>query len=93
MTTEIEDLIREYGHRFINEQNALATADLAKALGDRLDDTEYIQSLGYEVVWQYSPDGPPHEFYRGLQQHGAWIVDHHPDWPQPASMHEGSADA
>jgi hypothetical protein len=78
--TEIEDLIREYGMRFLADQNALIEADLKREVGAAAMDVDFIKSSGIEVIWQYGPsDGIQH--YRGLRREGKWIVDYQPGWP------------
>lgn len=86
MATEIEDLIREYGTRFIKEQADQAEADLRAYTGINPDAAidpslaEYLKNMDIEVIYQRSPsDGLEH--YRGLRRDGRWLADHFPAWP------------
>lgn len=86
MATEIEELIREYGTRFLAEQDARAEADLRAYTGVEPDAAidpslaEYLKDKGIEVIYQRSPlDGLEH--YRGLRRDGHWLADHFPAWP------------
>jgi hypothetical protein len=86
MAIEIEDLIRQYGTRFLADQNERAEADLIALTGVdasvivRPAIVEYLKKLDIEVIFQRSPyDGL--EYYRGLRREGRWISDHFPAWP------------
>lgn len=86
MATEIEELVREYGTRFLAEQDARAEADILAVTGINGEDivrpavVEYLKTLGIETVFQKSPhDGL--EYYRGLRRDGRWLADHFPSWP------------
>lgn len=85
-----EGFARVAAHYAARENNWIEY-DLKKVLGKRTRlPKRIIRRLGYEVIYQYSPNTGL-QAYRGIRRRGAWLIDHHPEWPFFDSRYEGKS--
>jgi len=67
--------------RRVEAENAIIEADLKTIPGVFEGMTQQdAEPLNLEVCYQERIEPPMGHRYRGIRQHGTWVIDHHPEW-------------